>query len=181
MQLRNVVVAALLTLASVAAADPPPSPDTRPVPPALEKLRAARDKHAAPGNEQSMTNAARQGPAPQHAAVKAMQAAAHRVRREQARKQRYRVLREELKVSQVPAPIRAELRTHALRVSRLMRIRALAVESDPTLVVRIDALLSRENARHDRRMTKLIEQANQNARARASERDREPDDDEVEE
>jgi hypothetical protein len=51
---------------------------------------------------------------------------------------------------------RNELRLHAWRVARLRAIRQIALdESNPELAARCDALLAREERRHDRRMAAL--------------------------
>ncbi|HBQ14686.1 MAG TPA: hypothetical protein DEF51_27340 [Myxococcales bacterium] len=52
--------------------------------------------------------------------------------------------------------MRAELRTHARRVARIERMRAVASESGrDALLERIDALMTRENARHERRLERV--------------------------
>jgi len=89
------------------------------------------------------------------AAVGAMQAAANRAKREQVRRTRQRELRTKLKIATIPPRVRAELRVHARRISRLQRIRALAV-SDAAAVARVDALIAKENAHHDRRIAMLV-------------------------
>lgn len=54
------------------------------------------------------------------------------------------------------AQTRAELRTHARRVARIRRMRAVAEEGGrEALVERIDALMTRENARHERRLERI--------------------------
>jgi hypothetical protein len=52
--------------------------------------------------------------------------------------------------------LRAELKHHARRVARLHRVRAVAQESsDAESVARVDALLAKENQRHERRVSAL--------------------------
>jgi hypothetical protein len=52
--------------------------------------------------------------------------------------------------------VRMELNTHAWRIARLRRMRTLVDEQKkPKVVERIDALIKKENARHDRRMEQL--------------------------
>ena len=59
--------------------------------------------------------------------------------------------------SEVPPPVRQELRTHAQRVAQLRRIIALATTaSDTESVRRATELLRREGARHARQMTELL-------------------------
>jgi hypothetical protein len=59
------------------------------------------------------------------------------------------------------APVRAELVRHAWRMARLNRMHDLAEAlEDKPLLARIDALLKRENERHERRMTALKENPN---------------------
>jgi hypothetical protein len=53
-----------------------------------------------------------------------------------------------------------ELKTHAKRLAQIERIRVLAT-ADAKLTARIDAMLVRENERHTRRMTRLVDEANQ--------------------
>ncbi len=77
-----------------------------------------------------------------------------RKNRRQRRKDRRQALRKRLKKKlkkrRVTKVIRFELRTHARRVARLRRIRALAAAKDDTETVeRVDKLLARENARHE--------------------------------
>jgi len=96
-----------------------------------------------------------------HRALQGLRAAiggsdrAERVRH--ARKAAFeKVARRVKKPSDVPHKVREELRHHARRVARLARIRALAAEKpDPALVERSDALLKRENERHETKMSKL--------------------------
>lgn len=114
----------------------------------------------------------------QQTALKAMQGALRRASRDNVRKQRHEELQLRLKGREMSAPIRLELRNHARRMSRLQRIRLLAVTTDPTLLVRIDGLIARETARHERHMTVLIARATAAPPARPE--DHEPDD-EVEE
>lgn len=53
-------------------------------------------------------------------------------------------------------PVQAELKVHARRKARLARIRALAKEEGKDAVVeRVDKLLEKENARHERHMATL--------------------------
>lgn len=89
------------------------------------------------------------------AAVGAMQAAADGAKREQVRRTRQRELRTKLKVATVPPPLRAELRNHARRISRLQRVRVLAA-NDAAVVARVDALIAKENTHHDRRIAMLV-------------------------
>ncbi len=54
--------------------------------------------------------------------------------------------------------VRAELKVHAWRLARLHRIRQLATGADagkPDVVARVDALIAKEQARHDKRMATL--------------------------
>lgn len=52
--------------------------------------------------------------------------------------------------------VRAELRRHAWTMARLNRLRLLsAAEDRPDLVSRVEALIAKENARHERRMQEL--------------------------
>lgn len=137
---------------------------------ALQALAEARNKgkapqspaasaraHSAPAGEAPNPNAPmelkeRAGHA---AAVGAMQAAADRARREQVRRTRQRELRTKLKIATIPPRVRAELRVHARRISRLQRIRALAA-NDAAAVARVDALIAKENSHHDRRIAMLV-------------------------
>lgn len=137
----------------------PPDDSNKPRPAAMELLRAARNKGKAPDNradEVVRVPAAGDGPGP---AAKAMQAAARRAKRDQARKQQHEGLTRRLQGRDVPPALRAELRTHARRISRLLRVRELASVSDRRSLVRIDDLITRENARHERRVVMLIDLA----------------------
>lgn len=138
---------------------------------ALEALSEARNKGKSPkppGADRSRPSSAPEGESPNPnapvelkeraghaAAVGAMQAAADRAKREQVRRTRQRELRTKLKVTTVPPRVRAELRVHARRISRLQRIRVLAAD-DPAVVARVDALIVKENAHHDRRIAMLV-------------------------
>jgi hypothetical protein len=56
----------------------------------------------------------------------------------------------------IPPPVRAELRQHARRTARLMRIRALAeAKKDTKSVERCDKLLELENTHHQKRMERF--------------------------
>jgi hypothetical protein len=58
-------------------------------------------------------------------------------------------------VVRTPA-LRNELRVHAWRLARLTRVRALAEGENKTeLIARVDSLLAKEEARHERRMAEL--------------------------
>lgn len=58
---------------------------------------------------------------------------------------------------EIPGEIRLELRTHAVRAAKLMRIRTLAAEHhDPKTVARTESLLAAEGMRHHARMAELI-------------------------
>lgn len=173
-----------LLLSTPAFADPPADPSTahRAKVPALDALRQARGKGKAPdvhtpnNAQEAVTD--RGNNKMQSAALHAMHVAARRAKRDQARQARIQELGAKLKGRPVPTPLRMELRTHARRVSRLQRIRLLAGE-DTVLVARIDALLTRETARHERRMNILIANAPNPSKAPATSQD--DHDDEVEE
>lgn len=170
----SVPLATLLSIALTAYADPPsdaPPAETKAKvrPHALEVLAEARNKgkaQPAPNTRApnaAATNATSNPDAPvelkeragQSGAVAAMKAAADRARREQVRRTRQRELRSKLKVSTIPPRVRAELRNHARRISRLQRIRVLGAE-DAALVARVDALIAKENTHHDRRIAILV-------------------------
>ena len=52
--------------------------------------------------------------------------------------------------------LRNELRAHAWRLARLTRLQSLAeAENNDAVIARIEALLAKENARHERRMAEL--------------------------
>jgi hypothetical protein len=89
----------------------------------------------------------------------ASQADLHRVH-DTVRRERAKELRGRLKARGIPNALRAELRTHAKRIAQIERIRSLA-GADAKLITRIDATLARENERHSRRMTRLVDEANQ--------------------
>jgi len=58
--------------------------------------------------------------------------------------------------SDIPPPMRAELRNHARRTARLSRVIQVALEAgDSDAVARAQALQEREDARHERRMAAL--------------------------
>lgn len=94
-------------------------------------------------------------------------------RRGETRAKRQQERREQLKVRYgvellQRAPIRAELKTHAWRVARLERMRALAaVMSDAAkrqkTMARLDKLTAKENARHERSMEQLRAQGDTTA------------------
>jgi len=81
-------------------------------------------------------------------------------RRDELRRERAKELRGRLKSRGIPNQLRAELRTHAKRVAQIARIRTLAA-ADAKLTKRIDAMVVRENERHSRRMTRLVDEVNQ--------------------
>lgn len=87
-------------------------------------------------------------------------AAPERARRDEVRRERAKELHGRLKSRGIPNQLRAELRTHARRIAQIERIRALAA-ADAKLITRIDAMLVRENERHTRRMTRLVDEVNQ--------------------
>lgn len=169
----SVLASALLCLALTAHADPPTA--TPPAeakakvrPSALQALAEARNKGKAQAatntrGPNAATSAAQTPDAPmelkeragQSGAVAAMKAAADRAKREQVRRGRQRELRTKLKVPTIPPRVRVELRNHARRISRLQRIRVLAAE-DAVVVARVDALIAKENANHDRRIAVLV-------------------------
>lgn len=161
---RRLVMALIAVGVSTTAFADPPADKPAHKPKALTVEEAAREGHPS-GVEQQ-------------AALKAMQGALRRASRDNVRKQRHEELQLRLKGREMSAPIRLELRNHARRMSRLQRIRLLAVTTDPTLLVRIDGLIARETARHEHRMTALV--ARVSAAAPARPEDHEPDD-EVEE
>ncbi len=142
-----------------AMADPPAAE-----PAAMGVLRAARSKAKkpeaqapqAPHDDATLGHPEHDGA--KHAALSAMHAAARRAKRDQARRARHTELRAKLRNREIPPSVRAELRTHARRISRLQRIRVLAGQ-DTALIVRVDGLIVRENARHERRLAVLIAQA----------------------
>jgi hypothetical protein len=82
------------------------------------------------------------------------------------------------KPSDIPQPMRAELRQHARRTARLARIRAIATDKKDTAVLkRCDALIAREKTRHDAKMAQLekaMPPAPAQAAANAHEDDEEP-------
>jgi ElaB/YqjD/DUF883 family membrane-anchored ribosome-binding protein len=58
---------------------------------------------------------------------------------------------------EIPGEVRLELRTHAVRAAKLMRIRTLAAQQhDPKTVARTETLLAGEGMRHHARMAELI-------------------------
>jgi hypothetical protein len=60
----------------------------------------------------------------------------------------------------VPPAVREELRRHAQRIARLQRIRIVATEqNDRDSVARVDKLVARENARHEKRLPALWDAA----------------------
>lgn len=80
--------------------------------------------------------------------------------RARLRGERAKELRGRLRGRGISTQVRVELKTHARRLAQIERIRALTT-ADATLTTRIDAMLVRENERHARRMTRLIDEANQ--------------------
>lgn len=160
--LAMLVLSGMLSVAAITFADPPAEPQKR-APAALEALRKAREQPRKPSPnpvQAALTEHRGDGTAP-NAALKAMQAAARRAKREQARKLRHQELQGRLHGREATATIRAELRTHARRSSQLQRIRRLAIETDPALLARIDGVIAREDARHERRLAVLIARAPQ--------------------
>lgn len=78
-----------------------------------------------------------------------------RAKREQRQRARRKALRSQLQRLLAGGPItgaiRDELRTHARRIAQLRRIREIAAEKDDyDMVIRIDKLIGRENARYDK-------------------------------
>jgi len=58
---------------------------------------------------------------------------------------------------EIPGEVRLELRKHALRAAKLLRIRALATAAhDQKVVTRAEGLLAAEGLRHHTRMAELI-------------------------
>lgn len=172
-----IAVALCCWMALPVRAEPPAHAPAEPA--AMQVLRAARSKGKKPdaaatpradGVLGHPDNGAKS------AALTAMHAAAHRAKRDQARRQRQEELRGRLKNREIPTAVRVELRNHSRRISRLQRIRLLAGE-DTALIARVDAVIARENTRHEQHMVVLIARA---AKAPKSEDDHEQDD-EVEE
>lgn len=85
---------------------------------------------------------------------------AKRGERDHVRLDRAKQLRGRLRARGIPNPVRVELRTHARRLAQIERIRTL-VNTDTKMTARVDAMLVRENERHTRRLTRLIDEANQ--------------------
>ncbi len=101
----------------------------------------------------------RSNPNAEHGAA-ADEAEMRRLQRQEIRRERARVLRGRLKSRGIPNQLRVELQTHARRLAQCERLRELAAK-DTKMVARIDAMLAKENERHERRMTRLIDDANQ--------------------
>lgn len=172
-----IAVGACCCLTLPVLAEPPAQTSAEPA--AMQVLRAARSKGKkpdAPATPRGEGVLGHPDNGAKSAALTAMHAAAHRAKRDQARRQRHEELRAQLKNREIPAAVRVELRNHARRISRLRRVRLLAGE-DAALVARVDAVIARENTRHDLHMTVLIARA---AKAPKPDDDREQDD-EVEE
>lgn len=142
---QQIAITLILLGATSAALADPPAGKPAPKPKTLTAAQAVNE--AQPG-----------GP-DQQAVVKAMQGALQRANRDQHREQRSQELHARLHGRELSAPIRAELRNHARRLSRLLRVRRLAVTTDAALLPRIDTLVARETARHDARLSLLIAQS----------------------
>lgn len=117
------------------------------------QVAAAAPDHAGHENHEPVRVQTSEGTA-------AGQADARRAHHNQVRRERAKELRGRLKSRGVPNQLRVELRTHAKRIAQIERIRTLAA-ADAKLVTRIDAVLLQENERHTRRMTRLVDEANQ--------------------
>ncbi|MAT29433.1 MAG: hypothetical protein CMN31_19020 [Sandaracinus sp.] len=119
---------------------------------ARELREEAREAREARGEAREATMEAR---AAGREARRETREARRRTRREEA----WRRLRERTGTERpraIAPPIRAELRQHARRVARLKRVEGLAAEAeDEAALTRVRALMEREEARHQRRMTRL--------------------------
>jgi hypothetical protein len=122
---------------------------------AREAMRAARDSL-----REAMLAAAKR--LEDDSAQRPPDTAADQRRRDEARRRRFEELRDELNAppghaAAITEPLQRELRTHSRRVARLVRIRALAEKKqDQKTLERCDALLEKEQARHEARLDVLF-------------------------
>jgi hypothetical protein len=111
----------------------------------------------------------------------AVGATGENVLRKQARRSAFRRLAGRVeRPRDVPPSVREELRRHAQRIARLRRIRFVATEqNDRESVTRVDALVARENARHEGRLPQLWDAAGKRLKG-AEDEEQEPADEAAE-
>jgi len=112
----------------------------------------------------------------------AVGATGENVLRKQARRSAFRRLAGRVEQPRdVPPSVREELRRHAQRIARLRRIRFIATEqNDRESVARVDALVARENARHEKQLPQLWETAGKRLKG-AEDEEHDPADEAAEE
>jgi hypothetical protein len=142
-RIRNaLLLGALVTLAAPALGQPVAPPD---LPRPLPRPEGAGAPREAPSEEAKGRQLER---------VK-RQAAERRAKRAERARDRKKALRKSmnkwLKGGPITPEVREELRTHAHRVARLLRVQELAANrGDYDTVKRVERLVTRENSRHER-------------------------------
>jgi hypothetical protein len=152
----------------------------------LQKLRAARRLSGGgspPGDQRYVLSrapeAAADGEQSDESALSPEQREQRRIERgKQARRMHWRAIMQHVRrPGEIPPELRSELREHARRVAKLMRIEQLAKQSkDAKTVERVAVLRAREQARHARKLREQLD-ALESAKASApppSEADKKP-------
>jgi len=162
----------LLSLpASVAAQAPsakPPAPGAHPAHPvakerleeAKERAKERRDEAKERRDEAKEKREDRRDEAKERREEKREDADERREKRQERRRAHVEDLRKRWGDSLVHPALRAELKVHARRIARLNHMRRLAEKAEkPKVVERIDKLIEKENARHQKHMDTLKSQA----------------------
>jgi ferritin-like metal-binding protein YciE len=126
---------------------------------APDEARAAMEKARAEGRE-AMQQARDAMKEARESLKQALPGAGPKERAERARYARrmawHAMMHRVRRPSDIPPAMREELRHHARRMARLARIRAIATDKkDEAVTKRCDALITREQARHETKMAQL--------------------------
>lgn len=149
-RIRNALLLGALVSLSAPALGQPAAPGPI-APPAIPKPLPRPDGPGGPGAREQPTEEAK---GKQLERIK-RQAAERKAKRQQRAADRRKALRKTmnkwLKGGPITPAVRDELRDHARRVARLLRLQELAASrNDYDTVKRVERLLARENSRHDR-------------------------------
>lgn len=122
---------------------------------AAEKRAEAADKREAAAEKRAEAAEGRGDPKAAPAALKAAWAKLKETRKER-RQERIAAIKKQWGELHARPAVRAELKVHAWRMARLNRMRALAqAEGKDAVVARIDKLIEKEKARHQKHMETL--------------------------
>ena len=144
----TLLAALLLSTTAVVARDDPPKPGAGE---RAERRAQGRAKREAAQRERAADGGAKDRRGELRAVWKKLAET-----RKERRKQRVEAIQKKWGDLATRPPVKAELTLHARRMARLNRMRVLAqAEGKDALVARIDKLIVKETARHDRRMQTL--------------------------